>query len=312
MSQPTSPGETQTTNPVGTQDVSPGEPQPIPYVEKPTEAQPETATSSQLPTNPVEPQPIPQPEPQPVPVPPPTPQPTPLQTASQEAHDNALNGSVSQEQLNVAVAQAVKEQFEVTEGWQPKRSVQFIIHCPSGQTALVKHLDTRDLLRANLLEEMDRFTKQLFPSALDAQGAPVEQKDEDDEQGGIWSVLRDPDKRRRFFDMTNRLLVAASVKPKIVNDGVALHDNDSGEQEEIFGCEVDSIDEQIEIFGKPVPKLKDGEAYAGAIDFGDRMAFFQELNKPLGMIEPFREQSDAMLASMESSQSSPVQAERPV
>lgn len=290
MSQPTSPGETQVqTNPVGTQVVSPGE------IQAP---QPE----------PVEQQPIQQLESVPVQGLPPQ---TPLQQASQDAHDNALNGSVNQEQLNQAVAQAVKDQFAVTDGWKPKRDVQFVINLPSGQPALVRHLDTRHLLRANLLEEMDRFTKQLFPSNLDAQGNPIERSEDEAEQG-IWSVLRDPEKRKKFFDMTNRLLTAASIRPKIVNDGVALRPNEDGEIEEVFGCEVDSIDEQMALFGKPVPALKEGEAYAGAVDFADRMRFFQELNKPLEMIEPFREQSDAVLASMESGQGSPVQTERPV
>lgn len=298
MSQPISPGEIQQTYAVGTQQDSPGEPQ--------------TATSSQLPPQPepVAAQQVSQPvEQKPVETPPPS---TPLQSAAQEAHDNALNGSVNQEQLNQAVAQAVKDQFAVTDGWKPKRDVQFVINLPSGQPALVRHLDTRHLLRANLLEEMDRFTKQLFPSNLDAQGHPVE-KTEEDTEDGIWSVLRDPEKRKKFFDMTNRLLAAAAVRPKIVNDGVALRENeDTHEMEEVFGCEVDSIDEQVELFGKPVPALREGEAYAGAVDFADRMRFFQELNKPLEMIEPFRDQSDAVLASMESVQGSPVQAERPV
>lgn len=277
MSQPTSPGETQQTNPVGTQEVSPGEPaQP---------QQPEQPQANGLPPGATPLQPAPQQ--------------TPLQQASQDAHDDALNGKISQEQLSNAVAKAVSEQFQVTNGWQPKKEIKFVINCPSGQPALVRHLDTRHLLRANLLEEMDRFQKQLFPQSLDEQGNPVE-KSEDEAQDGIWAILRDPEKRRKFFDMTNRLMVVASVQPKIVNDGVALRNNDSGELEEVFGYEVESIDEQIKLFGHPVPVLKDDEAYAGAIDFADRMAFFQELNKPLGLIEPFREESDAVLASMES------------
>ena len=248
MSQTTNPDETIKENPVGTQEVSPGD----------------------------------------------------------ERASAALNGANSEE-FKAAVAEAVKHQFDVTEGWQPRRIVKFVIECPSGQPALVKHLDTRDLLRANLLEEMDRFTKQLFPNSLDAQGVPVER--EEDASDGIWGILRDPEKRCKFFDMTNRLMVVASVKPKIVNDGVALRTNESGEKEEVFGCEVEDVDEQLELFGKPVPKLKDGEAYAGAIDFADRMAFFQELNKPLGLIEPFREESNAVLASMEPKQSTELQTE---
>ena len=221
---------------------------------------------------------------------------TELAKQSQKAHDAALNG-LDPKALEEAVTKAVRDQFAVTEGWQPKRTVKFIIDCPSGQPALVKHLDTKDLLRANLLEEMDRFTKELFPQ-IDQAGNVVE-KEEDSERDGVWAILRSPEKRCKFFEMTNRLMCVAAIKPKIVNDGVALRTNEDGEQEEVFGCEVEDVDEQLKLFGKPVPKLKEDEAYAGAIDFADRMAFFQELNKPLGMIEPFREESDAVLECME-------------
>jgi hypothetical protein len=237
--------------------------------------------------------------------------PTELAKQSQDAHNAAHNGGSGSQDIAEHVKKAINSQFAVTEGWQPREVVKFVINCPSGQTALVKHLEAKDLLRAGLLEEMDRFTKQLFPAALDEQGAPVE-KTEDDASQGIWAILNDPDRRVKFYDITNRLMVVASVAPKIVNDGVALRDNEDGEPEEVFGYEVESIDEQVALFEKPVPPLKDGEAYAGAIDFADRMAFFQELNKPLGLIEPFREGSNAMLASLEPSQGSELQTERPL
>ena len=231
--------------------------------------------------------------------------------AAEEPAEKPSNGNgVATEELKQAVAEAVKDAFAVTDSWQPRKVVKFKVDLPSGQPVLLKHLDTKDLLRANLLEEMDRFTKMLFPSALDAQGAPVEE--DDAAEAGIWTVLRDPEKRCRFFDMTNRLLVVACVKPKLVNDGVALRENDEGEKEEVFGYEVESIDEQVKLFGKPVPTLKENEAYVGVVEFADRMAIFQELNKPLEMVEPFREKSDAVLASLQPSQGVSDTSERPV
>lgn len=214
---------------------------------------------------------------------------------------------VDKETLKQAVAEAISDEFAVTDSWTPRKPVKFIIHCPSGQKVLAKHLETRDLLRVNLIEEMDRFAKQLFPSAFDEQGRPIDRDDE--ESQSIWTLLREPEKRRTFFSMTNRLMMAASVRPKVVDDGVALRTDENGNQVEVFGYEVESIDEQIKLFGKPVPALKDGEVYAGVIDLADRLSFFTELNKPLEAIEPFREESNAVLASMESGQGTGVPTE---
>jgi hypothetical protein len=206
------------------------------------------------------------------------------------------NGEVTEE-LKAAVAEAIRDQFAVTDSWKPRQVVKFVVDCPSGQKALVRHLDTMDLVRADLVEELDFFTKKLFPSSLDAQGNP---QDRDDDKT-IWSMLGDPEKRCRFLSMTNKLMATACVKPRIIHDGVAIITNENGEKTDVFGCQVESIDEQIKLFGKPVPVLREGECYAGAIDFADRMAFFSELNKPLAAIEPFRGESDAVLASMEPS-----------
>lgn len=214
---------------------------------------------------------------------------------------------VDKSSLKKAVTEAISDEFAVTDAWTPRPAVKFIINCPSGQKVLAKHLETRDLLRVNLIEEMDRFAKQLFPSSFDAQGHPIDRKE--DESHSIWTLLREPEKRRTFFSMTNRLMMAASVRPKVVDDGVALRTNENGEQVEVFGYEIENIDEQIALFGKPVPVLKEGEVFAGVIDLADRLAFFTELNKPLEEIEPFREGSNAVLASMEPSQGPGVPTE---
>lgn len=214
---------------------------------------------------------------------------------------------VDPEALEQAVKKAVEDQFAITDAWSVREPVRFIIECPSGQRVLAKHLETRDLLRVNLIEEMDKFAKQLFPSAFDDHGNPIDRKDAENQT--IWSLLREPEKRETFFSMTNRLMVASSIRPKVVDDGVALRENEAGEKVEVFGYEIKDIDEQIALFGKPVPPLKDGEVYAGVIDLADRLAFFTELNKPLEAIEPFREESDAVLASVESSQGAGLQTE---
>lgn len=202
------------------------------------------------------------------------------------------------EQLNKAVQEAVSDMFQVIEPWKAREVVRFVVECPSGQKVLAKHLDVLDLAAADLVEDMDLFTRKLFPASLDERGNPVEGGQET-----FWKALVDPKKRLHFLQMTNKLIMASIVKPKVVDDGVAIRTNpDTAEQEIVFGCEIKDTDEQLKLFGKPVPPLKENEAYVGAINFNDRMTIFTELQKPLGLIEPFREQSSAVLADMESSE----------
>lgn len=200
-----------------------------------------------------------------------------------------------------AVEEAVKTQFDVKpDSWGIRTVFKFMLDFPSGQRALVKHLHQTDLVRYDLLEELDFFTKRLFPPAYDASGKPIEP--EEGERTDIYATLRDPEKRLRFYELTNKLLAVAMIKPQVINDGVAIiHDDDLDQDVEVFGHEVTDIDKQIELFGKPVRPLDDSinQSYAGTIPFSDRMYLFHALNQPLEQIEPFREGPDAMLEDLE-------------
>lgn len=214
---------------------------------------------------------------------------------TQERSAGETNGVT--EPFKAALKEAIADMFAVT-AWQPKEIVKFVIECPSGQKVLAKHLDTMDLIGADLVEELDLFTKKLFPQNLDAQGNPVESTD--DEDSTIWTVLRDIEKRSRFFTLLNKLLVIGVVKPRVIDDGIAVIER-NGKQELVFGAQL-KPEYQIKFLGHEVPKTQEGEVYASAVDFTDKMTIFAELNKPLGMIQPFREESNAVLASMEPSE----------
>ena len=218
----------------------------------------------------------------------------------------ATNGKhEANEELNKAVKEAFDDMFVVGEAWKPRMIVKFVINCPSGQKVLVKHLDILDLAAVDLIEDMDLFSKKLIPSKFDAQGNPVNEE----EASSIWKTLSDVKKRHKFLDMSGRLMEVASIKPHIVNDGVAIVEDElTGKQVTQFGFKMD-INEQLKHFGQPIPPLQEGQTYAGAIGFGDRMAFFVELQKPLGMIEPFREEQAPVLADMEPEQGIGVSSE---
>lgn len=226
---------------------------------------------------------------------------TPQEKALHEATPEQRLGEapLDDAQLKKAVAQAVTDMFKPS-AWKPKYVVKFKIQCPSGQTALVKHLDTLDLLEYDLVEELDFFTRKLFPIDIDPSGTPIESQDEAEQT--IWKALGDVEKRRRFLDMTGKLMATASVNPRIIHDGVAIiekRDKETGvvSKHTVFGYQL-SVKQQIDIWGQPIPTLPDGAVYSGYIDLSDRMVFFQELNRPLELIQPFREEQAAMLQDM--------------
>lgn len=236
-----------------------------------------------------------------------------IKEASDKTHDDAISGGEfdADADFKAAVEKAVAEMFDLNEkAWQPKTIVKFKIECPSGQSVLAKHLDTLDLLSYGLIEEMDFFTRKLFPPSIDASGNPEEEA----EPESIWKSLRDPKKRQRFLDMTGKLAAISSVKPSLAHDGVAVvpeldEDGEStGRQITKFGYQM-TMEEQLEYFKKPIPKLKDGQAYTGYLSFNDRMTYFQELNRPLSLIEPFREGSVALLQNLARSEGHGGEAE---
>lgn len=206
--------------------------------------------------------------------------------------------------LGEAVQEALDDMFAVT-AWKPKHIVKFKIPCPSGQVVLVKHMDILELASADLVEDMDLFSRKLLPSRFDAQGRP----EDDEPDGNIWKSMVDVKKQLRFMDMTNRLMALCSIKPKIINDGVIVStDPDTGKETLKFGYQM-TVEEQLEHFKKPVAPLGDNEVYAGYVNFADRMAFFVELQKPMELIEPFRERSASVLQNLEPGESAGVPSE---
>lgn len=206
-----------------------------------------------------------------------------LAQASEQMHESALRND---ENMKNVVAQAVSDMFAVKPTWKPKTErIRFVIQCPSGQTVLARHLNTMDLLEANLVEDLDFFTKRLFPSKVDDSGNIVE--DDEEDNNNIWHVLRDIERRRKFIDLLNRLLDIAVERPNVINDGIQIATREDGSRFLISGAEMSSED-YIRVFGHPLPELKENETYASAVDFTDKMTIFGELNKPISMIQPFR------------------------
>ncbi|QNJ59235.1 tail assembly chaperone [Mycobacterium phage MrMiyagi] len=219
--------------------------------------------------------------------------------ASETMHESALREPVIDQS---AVKAAVADMFALQDGWKPKQAVKFVIECPSGQRVLARHLDTMALLEANLIEEIDFFTKRLFPAEMDASGNVIE-KPEDAAEASIWTVLKDPEKRCRFLRLMNGLLVTAIERPKIIDDGVEILTDTEGKKHVVEGARL-SPEDYEKVFKKKLRPLGPNETYASAVDFADKMAIYSELNKPLAVITPFREEQAISLARMASGESS--------
>ncbi len=203
--------------------------------------------------------------------------------------------SVNEEQLKRVVAQAVSDQFSVTSAWKDK-NVKFIVECPSGQRCLVKHLDTMDLVNADLIEDMDFFSKALIPKNIDLAGNPI---DDDQPIDTFWGALRDPQKRLKLFDMLNRLCEIGVVNPKVINDGAEIV-SEAGKEIVVLGRSVVTDAKGAEFINTPMGprQITEDQVRTSNIDFADKMAIFGELNKPLGLIQPFREEENRV-ADME-------------
>lgn len=196
------------------------------------------------------------------------------------------------------VHKAVSDMFAPTDAWQGKEEkVQFKHEFPSGQTALIQYLGTMDLVEYGLVEELDFFTRKLFPANIDQSGNPVEAEEKSET---LLQSLSDPEKRARFLDLTGKLLAAASIRPSIVHDGVIVREDEEGKQKVVFGYQAINwpIDEQVKFFGAPIARKKDGQVYSGPIGFEDRMSLFHALNQPLRQIEPFRDEPATVLPDL--------------
>jgi len=183
-----------------------------------------------------------------------------------------MTHAVNNEELRQAVAQAMKDEFEPTVWSKPAGQIHFAVTCPSGQKVLLRKLDPLNMMAAGLLDDIDYFSKKLFPENFDRAGNPIEPK-EGEASGGMIELLKDEEKKNKFFDLLDRLCVAAVVKPRLYKP---VYNDDGVDVSELKGQAI------------PVTNL----------DFSDKMFIFNESNKPLEEIAAFRYESTDGVATM--------------
>lgn len=196
--------------------------------------------------------------------------------------DTATMNPVAQQEVSAGVQEAVAahntEMNAALAGTNPVQSqgdyapsawsnrpkeLTFEIETPSGQKCLAKHLSVMQLISSGLLEEIDFFSKKLFPTEANPSGNA-----EDADDAGLFKTLKDKVKRKRFFDLLDGLLAVSIVKPTVRR----------------IPPDID-VDDYEDWNGPALPPM---EVWANMIDFGDKMHIFNELNKPMSEVNSFR------------------------
>lgn len=133
----------------------------------------------------------------------------------------------------------------------------FVLKLASGQKCLVRKLGMEDIIKLDMLDDLDTFTPQLVPSES---GKP---------ETAISSIrkslgpMAESSKFSKLENTINKVTIACVLKPKVL----------------------------------PVPEegeeRKEGQAYVDYISFGDKMYIFGEVFEGMSDMESFREEQTA-------------------
>jgi len=179
-----------------------------------------------------------------------------------------IDEPVTRQDLKDAVKDAFKEVDPYAPTvWGQEVIKEFTFTLPSGQKILMTKLDPIDMIANDLVDDMDYFSKKLFPQSLDRAGNPIEQPEEE-KNPGLWSMIKDPEKRDIFFKLINKMAVAGVLKPAL------------------------SLEKDV-----------DGKIFVENIPFEDRMAIFTKLQEPMTKVGSFRQEPPTSVEPVESVES---------
>lgn len=94
-------------------------------------------------------------------------------------------------------------------GWRKKQRMEFDMELPSGQMCRVMRLERDDLLRLDLLQYLDTFTPMLLDGAM---------SDQERQEQATQSVKDDPAALSKMLKAVDKVVLAATIKPKITED----------------------------------------------------------------------------------------------
>ena len=130
-------------------------------------------------------------------------------------------------------------------GWRKKQRVEFDLELPSGQLCRVSRLERDDLLRLNLMKELNTFAPMLLDQAM---------SDEERTKAATDAVQQDPDALQKMIEAIDKVVMAATVAPKITNNPKLVNEGtekDWANPNFIATVHIDNIDtfERMFIFG---------------------------------------------------------------
>lgn len=130
-------------------------------------------------------------------------------------------------------------------GWRKKTRLEFDVELPSGQKCRVIRLERDDLLKMNLLQELDTFTPMLLDDSM---------SDAEREGKAATLVKENPEALKKMLSAIDKVVLAATVAPKITEDPRLVdYGNESNWADESWVGTVllDDIDtfERMYIFG---------------------------------------------------------------
>lgn len=131
----------------------------------------------------------------------------------------------------------------------------FVLELASGQKCLVRKLGMEDIIKLDMLDDLDTFTPQLLPP--EAEGKPKTAVSSIRESLGS---MADSSKFGKLESTINKVTIACVLKPKVL----------------------------------PIPlegeEREEGRAYVDYISFGDKMYIFGEVFEGMSDMESFREE----------------------
>lgn len=174
------------------------------------------------------------------------------------------------------------------ETYQPttwsRRDPTFDFVTPSGQTCLLRNLNTQDFVALGMLDEIDELTKIAGKHINDAEGKPNGQV--------IPAEMNDPKVLSGVFSTMDKLLIGVVVRPRIVPDPDCVLCGKS-----LVWHSGPEADHAMEL-----PDPPDGAVYPCFIELVDKMAIIVKVTAPISGLVPFRSGQEEGMGDMESVQ----------
>ena len=184
---------------------------------------------------------------------------------------------LSGEQVGVTIPTPANPYAPV--GWRRKQRIEFDLTMPSGQRCRVMRLERDDLLRLNLIQELDTFTPLLMENSIS----------DAERQGQMETMVKDdPQALVKMLHAVDKVVMAATINPRITTDEKLVNygsEKDWANPDFVATVLLDDIDtfERMFIFGsafgRSMDDLKSVFEQANGLDGMEDVAELQQTSQ---------------------------------